>query len=321
MNRFKKSIFITVLLIFMLLLSSCSSQKTNSQKAKDNIIEMKLAEKKHDALLPTAISVEPIEFNYEFDDIKIIGFSFGNTRGTEFSTDSFTTAIAQSLFMMTADEGNRDSRFALYFEANVSDDIKSARDIKEMEEWYYTLIDDKNDEAVFERNSLSGKYLELDKPSYGSMLYHVYSDAEYFDVIVKSDTGPNDILRFNIAELTDKDNIAKQGAWKEDENKKEEPKMSQEDIDAILKNIVVSHEEQQIISGEQKLVVYTNNNGDKTFTGNLSVSGKNHKGESKWFDTIFVEDLEAGKGSYCILWVDPNYLYDVVYSWSAIEVK
>ncbi len=321
MNKVKNSIFITLLLIFMLVLSSCSSQVNANIKNKDIIVEMKLAEKKHDALLATAISVEPYIIPHEFANIKIIGFSFGNTKGTEISSDSIIGAIAKSLFIMTADKGNRDARFALYYEASVTDNVESARDLTEIEEWAYRLIDNKNDEGVYERNSLKGEYLKIDKPSYGSMLYHVYLDSESFDVIVPSSNNRNIILRFNIAELTDENNIAKQGKKEKDEKKDEEPKLSDEEIDAILKNIVVKHEAQQIINGEQKLVVYTNNNGDKTFNGNLSVSGKNHKGETKWFDMLFVEDLEAGKGSYSILWVDPNYLYDVVYSWSAIEVK
>lgn len=93
----------------------------------------------------------------------------------------------------------------------------------------------------------------------------------------------------------------------EDENKVDEE---------LLKSIEIEVEKQDIVDGKQKIVVYTKNNTDKIFSGNLLVKSKALDNKTLDKDMIFVEELKPYDNSYAIIFFEPYDEYSIETTWS-----
>jgi predicted nucleic acid-binding Zn ribbon protein len=86
--------------------------------------------------------------------------------------------------------------------------------------------------------------------------------------------------------------------------------------------ISVTFEQQDVIGGKQKIVVWTENKSKTIFTGNLSVTLKKKvDNRPVGSDMIFVEDLLPSQRTYAIVWVKPGGTLNLEYSWSSVKAK
>ncbi|BFH63963.1 hypothetical protein [Paenibacillus azoreducens] len=124
-------------------------------------------------------------------DLNLIGADFGkedleangfkknaNDLGAiEAFSQGFKIGIARS----HGEAKKRDATLVLYLKAKPSSEITSPRDIKQSN-IKAKITDDKGEDGIELYNSFSGKYLELNKDTYGIFIFAVYSDSKYFDI-------------------------------------------------------------------------------------------------------------------------------------------
>lgn len=189
----KRRLNILMLLFITVILCSCSSTLSNSPK----IETIKILQEKHEALADQTNTFEPIYVYNDSFDLTLIGCGFGNTFATDLLDSSFSSTLSSFISSTSVSKENRDTRIAIYYSVTTNENIKSKRDIPEMDEIAFPIIDNQGSEAIFIKNSLYGKYIELGEVTYGSLLYWVYLDSEYFDIKIG-----DEIYRLNTSDLT-----------------------------------------------------------------------------------------------------------------------
>ena len=83
-----------------------------------------------------------------------------------------------------------------------------------------------------------------------------------------------------------------------------------------ISQIEVNIEVQDVVDKKQKVVVWVKNTSTQTFNGHLYVYGNNAQGKSTGNDTAIIENLEAGKATYYIMWFKPSDSPDIKHSWN-----
>ena len=143
-------------------------------------------------LYPERVSlVEPYSFSVGGLDFQIIGCAYGHDAGRPDLglniDEAMGLAFLIGLHKGMTDLGNRDALLALYVTATPGASVASPRDVPFIG-FDAAVADDRGDAGVFIVNTLQDESPVVGRLLYGVVLFGVYSDAEYFDIVIADET-------------------------------------------------------------------------------------------------------------------------------------